>query len=153
MGIWSFVKEAGRLVGIGKAEATQAEGAPAAPSAEAIKGELQSLGLPAEAIGIKVENDVVLLSGEALTQQIKEQVILAAGNVAGVAKVEESLTAKEEAPVSTFYTVRKGDTLSAIAKKHYGNANKYHQIFEANRPMRKHPDRIYPGQVLRIPPA
>lgn len=155
MGIWSFVKEAGRLVGIGKAEATQAEGAPApaAPSAEAIKGELQSLGLPAEAIDIKVENDVVLLSGEALTQQIKEQVILAAGNVAGVAKVEESLTAKEEAPASTFYTVRKGDTLSAIAEKHYGNANKYQQIFEANKPMLKHPDRIYPGQVLRIPPA
>jgi nucleoid-associated protein YgaU len=156
MGIWSFVKEAGRLVGIGKAEATQAEGAPApaaAPSAEALKSELETLGLPAKDIDIKVENDVVLLSGEALTQQVKEQVILAAGNVAGVAKVDEQLTTKEEAPASTFYTVKKGDTLSAIAKKHYGNANKYQQIFEANKPMLKHPDKIYPGQVLRIPPA
>ena len=53
---------------------------------------------------------------------------------------------------STFYTVQKGDTLSKIAKEHYGNANKYQQIFEANTPMLKHPDKIYPGQVLRIPP-
>lgn len=53
---------------------------------------------------------------------------------------------------SMFYTVQKGDTLSAIAKKHYGDANAYNSIFEANRPMLEHPDRIYPGQVLRIPP-
>ena len=53
---------------------------------------------------------------------------------------------------SMFYTVQKGDTLSAIAKKHYGDANAYNSIFEANRPMLDHPDRIYPGQVLRIPP-
>ncbi len=52
---------------------------------------------------------------------------------------------------SMFYTVQKGDTLSAIAKKHYGEANAYMAIFEANRPMLDHPDRIYPGQVLRIP--
>ena len=52
---------------------------------------------------------------------------------------------------STFYTVEKGDTLSKIAKQHYGDANKYQQIFEANKPMLSHPDKIYPGQVLRIP--
>ena len=53
---------------------------------------------------------------------------------------------------SAFYTVQKGDTLSAIAKQHYGNANAYLAIFEANGPMLDDPDRIYPGQVLRIPP-
>ena len=53
---------------------------------------------------------------------------------------------------SMFYTVQKGDTLSAIAKRHYGDANAYGRIFEANRPMLADPDRIYPGQVLRIPP-
>lgn len=52
---------------------------------------------------------------------------------------------------SRTYTVEKGDTLSGIAKKMYGNANKYPQIFEANMPMLKDPDKIYPGQVLRIP--
>ena len=44
-----------------------------------------------------------------------------------------------------FYTVQKGDTLSKISKEHYGDANKYHAIFEANKPMLTHPDKIYPG--------
>ena len=52
---------------------------------------------------------------------------------------------------SKTYTVKPGDTLSKIAKEFYGEANKYNQIFEANKPMLKDPDKIYPGQVLRIP--
>lgn len=52
---------------------------------------------------------------------------------------------------SRTYTVKSGDTLSGIAKEVYGEANKYQQIFEANQPMLKDPDKIYPGQVLRIP--
>lgn len=52
---------------------------------------------------------------------------------------------------SRTYTVRQGDTLSGIAKEMYGEASKYQQIFEANQPMLKDPDKIYPGQVLRIP--
>lgn len=52
---------------------------------------------------------------------------------------------------SKTYTVQKGDTLSKIAKEFYGSANKYQQIFDANKPMLKDPDKIYPGQVLRIP--
>ena len=75
--------------------------------------------------------------------------ILAVGNVAGVAAVEDSVPGSD--PV--FHTVKKGDTLSAIAKKTLGNANRYNEIFEANKPMLKHPDKIYPGQVLRIPTA
>ena len=55
-------------------------------------------------------------------------------------------------PEGTYYEVKKGDTLSKIAKAQYGDAMKYPQIFEANRPMLKDPDKIYPGQVLRIPP-
>jgi nucleoid-associated protein YgaU len=55
-------------------------------------------------------------------------------------------------PEATFYTVKRGDTLSGIAKAHYGNAGKYMVIFEANKPMLEDPDKIYPGQVLRIPP-
>jgi nucleoid-associated protein YgaU len=53
---------------------------------------------------------------------------------------------------SKFYTVVKGDTLSKIAKEFYGDASKYPVIFEANTPMLKDPDLIYPGQVLRVPP-
>jgi nucleoid-associated protein YgaU len=50
-----------------------------------------------------------------------------------------------------FHTVKSGDTLSAISKQVYGDANKYNAIFEANRPMLSSPDKIYPGQSLRIP--
>ena len=52
-----------------------------------------------------------------------------------------------------IYVVVSGDSLSKIAKQFYGNAGKYTVIFEANKPMLKDPDKIYPGQVLRIPPA
>jgi len=55
-------------------------------------------------------------------------------------------------PEAKFYTVVSGDSLSKIAKEYYGNAMKYPVIFEANKPMLSHPDKIYPGQVLRIPP-
>jgi nucleoid-associated protein YgaU len=78
-------------------------------------------------------------------------VILAAGNVHSVAGVEDNMTVDLSQPASKFYTVVKGDTLSKIAKEFYGNANAYMKIFEANKPMLSHPDKIYPGQNLRIP--
>ena len=53
---------------------------------------------------------------------------------------------------SKTYTVKDGDSLSKIAKEMYGDANQYQRIFEANQPMLKDPDKIYPGQMLRIPP-
>jgi nucleoid-associated protein YgaU len=51
----------------------------------------------------------------------------------------------------TTYTVQAGDTLSAIAKKFLGNANDYMEIFNANRDQLTDPDKIKPGQVLKIP--
>ena len=80
---------------------------------------------------------------------MKEKVILAVGNVEGVAEVETSHD--DDTKGAIFHTVVRGDTLSAIAKKALGNANRYMEIFEANKPMLAHPDKIYPGQVLRIP--
>jgi nucleoid-associated protein YgaU len=85
-------------------------------------------------------------------QATKEKVVLALGNVAGVAAVEEAVTPETAEAEAVMYTVKKGDTLSAIAKAHYGEGAKYMAIFEANKPMLKHPDKIYPGQTLRIPP-
>ena len=82
-----------------------------------------------------------------VSQEIREKVMLAVGNVAGVAAVEDD----GDGEGTVFHTVESGDTLSAIAKKTLGNANRYNEIFEANRPMLSHPDKIYPGQVLRIP--
>jgi nucleoid-associated protein YgaU len=74
------------------------------------------------------------------------------GNTKGVARVDDQLSVETPAPEAVFFTVQRGDTLSKIAKEQYGNAGKYMVIFEANKPMLKDPDRIYPGQALRIPP-
>jgi nucleoid-associated protein YgaU len=139
MGVWSFVKDAGKSLFGGKAEAATV------PQADALKKEVADLGLDASGLDIKVDGDKVTVSGNA-SPEVKEKVILAVGNVAGVASVEAEVEAD---PV--FHTVVKGDTLSAIAKKTLGNANRYPEIFEANRPMLSHPDKIYPGQMLRIP--
>ena len=66
-------------------------------------------------------------------------------------RVNDLMTVAQPADESQWHTVAKGDTLSAISKKYYGDANKYTAIFEANKPMLTHPDKIYPGQKLRIP--
>ena len=80
--------------------------------------------------------------------------MLCCGNVNGVAKVDDQLSvAATGGSVSTYHVVKPGDTLSAIAKEAYGNANAYMKIFEANKPMLSDPDKIYPGQTLRIPAA
>jgi nucleoid-associated protein YgaU len=56
-------------------------------------------------------------------------------------------------PLETTYTVVSGDSLSKIAKHHYGDANQWRRIWEANRDQIKNPDLIHPGQVLKIPQA
>jgi len=61
------------------------------------------------------------------------------------------MTVETPEPESKFYTVKSGDNLSKISKEMYGDANQYPKIFEANKPMLKSPDEIFPGQVLRIP--
>jgi len=144
MALWDFVKSVGAMLGIGSAEA--------APPAEDLKASVAKLGLPVDGLDIKVDGDKVVVSGSAPSQEAKEKIILALGNVTGVAKVEDNITTPS-GDQATFYTVQKGDTLSAISKKHYGDPNKYNTIFEANKPMLTHPDKIYPGQVLRIPKA
>ncbi len=112
--------------------------------------ELGKHGLEAKDLKIQVEGDMVKVDGSAVDQATKEKIVLALGNVDGIAKVEDNLTAAA-GQAANFCTVTAGDTLSKIAKKQYGDANKYQAIFEANKPMLSHPDKIYPGQVLRIP--
>ena len=90
--------------------------------------------------------------GIADDQATKEKIILCCGNVAGVEKVGDMMTVSVSEPPAEYYTVVSGDTLSKISKQYYGDANQYMKIFEANKPMLSHPDKIYPGQMLRIPP-
>ena len=93
----------------------------------------------------------VIVNGKTLDNSTREKVILALGNVEGVTSVDDRLEVENPEPEAVFYTVQKGDSLSKIAKAQYGNAMAYNAIFEANKPMLSHPDKIYPGQVLRIP--
>jgi nucleoid-associated protein YgaU len=145
MGFWNFVKSAGKAIGIGSAEAAEA------PAPEALKKEIEDLGLGAEGVEVKVEGDKVVLAGRAPSQEVREKVILAVGNVAGVAAVEDAVETPEPAAEPVFHTVVKGDSLWKISEKTLGSGARYNEIFEANRPMLSHPDKIYPGQVLRIP--
>lgn len=108
---------------------------------------MEKIGLDTKGVEIKVVGDKVVVEGNAVSAEMKEKIIVAAGNVQGVAQVEA--TAEGAAP--NFHVVVKGDTLSAIAKATLGKASRYPEIFEANRPMLSHPDKIYPGQTLRIP--
>ncbi|MHA7777763.1 peptidoglycan-binding protein LysM [Roseibium sp. M-1] len=142
MGFFDFVKDAGKKL-FGDDEAPEA-------SAEAIEKEVADLGLDGD-VKVEVSGDTVKIAGAAPTQEAREKLILAAGNVLGISKVEEEITVAAAEPEATFHTVEKGDTLWKVAEKAYGNGSKYQAIFEANTPMLSHPDKIYPGQVLRIP--
>jgi len=95
----------------------------------------------------------VTVSGQTPDQATKEKVLLCCGNVQSVAAVNDMLTVAQPEPEAQYYTVVKGDTLSKVSKQYYGDPNQYMKIFDANKPMLSHPDKIYPGQVLRIPPA
>lgn len=102
-------------------------------------------------LGVSVNGDTATLTGSVPDQSTCEKAVLVAGNQNGIAKVDCQLSVETPAKQATFYTVKPGDSLSKIAKAHYGNPGKYQAIFEANRPMLSDPDKIYPGQVLRIP--
>ncbi|WP_158839492.1 peptidoglycan-binding protein LysM [Polaribacter sp. L3A8] len=153
MGIFSFIKNAGaKVFGIGKT--TEEENA---DKSEQLRGAIAALELEVTDLSIEVDDDAVKLWGETADLATKEKVVLVVGNTNGVASVEDNLTVAEievieEAAMAQFHTVESGDTLGKIAKTYYGNAMKYPVIFEANKPMLSHPDKIYPGQVLRIPP-
>ena len=113
---------------------------------------VRSLGLPVDGLNISVDDDKVTLRGKVDSEAHAEKIALAVGNVEGVSKVDNQLEVEKPAPKATYHTVEKGDSLSKIAKEVYGDPMKYPAIFEANKPMLKDPDLIYPGQVLRIPP-
>jgi len=155
MGLLSFIKEAGeKLFGSGEAKAAEAATDANASAAKAIKDYIGAMKLSAENLDVAFDasTGTVTVSGLANDQETREKIALCCGNVSGVVKVVDNMTVKNPLPEAKFYTVVRGDTLSKIAKEHYGNANAYMQIFEANKPMLTHPDKIYPGQVLRIPP-
>jgi nucleoid-associated protein YgaU len=172
MGIFSFIASVGeKLAGAPEAQAAD-KAAEQAWRQAALKNVPAKLGLPVSDFNVALNGDVAVLTGKVSSREIEEKIVLAVGNTVGVASVDDRLevaagSAPASAPGSTsaaaagagsaqasvFYTVKKGDNLSTIAKEQYGSASKYMAIFEANKPMLKDPDKIYVGQVLRIPKA
>lgn len=167
MSVWNFVKGAGeRIIENAKAAARFSS-----PDDDEGGGKAKTAAQPEDSAGDAIERYIrahnlqitnldadfdartstVHVSGEAKDQATKEKAILCCGNIEGVEKVDDDITVQQAAAQAQFHTVAKGDTLSAIAKKYYGDASKYPTIFEANKPMLKDPDKIYPGQSLRIP--
>jgi nucleoid-associated protein YgaU len=146
MGLISFVQNVGASI----VEGSEAKAAPA----EELKKELDKHGLDASNVKIDVEGDKVKASGTTSTSEQAEKIAVALGNTVGVGTVQNDIKPAKSEPESKFYTVKTGDTLWAIAEREYGKGNgaKYDVIFQANRPMLTNPDKIYPGQVLRIPP-
>ncbi|MEG1625539.1 MAG: peptidoglycan-binding protein LysM [Pseudomonas sp.] len=145
MSIISFIKEAGEkiidLLTPGNANAS-----------DQLQKHVEEVGLGNPNIKATVDGDKVTVTGEVASQEEKEKILLALGNIAGVATVDDQITVTGPVVAAArFVVVKKGDTLSAISLAVYGNANLYNKIFEANKPMLKHPDKIYPGQSLRIP--
>ncbi|WP_282135039.1 peptidoglycan-binding protein LysM [Seonamhaeicola maritimus] len=158
MGLFSFIKDAGaKIFGIGKTRAQEAAEAAAEElkleeaAAKRLEQTIVDLDLQVENLNIHIDDDAATVTGEAFNQATKEKVVLVIGNSNGIAMVDDQMTVENEEPVAQFHTVVSGDTLGKIAKSYYGNAMKYPEIFEANKPMLKDPNLIYPGQVLRIP--
>jgi len=158
MGLFDFVKDAGAKV-FGQDDAAHE------PQARQVDPEkrqrfirnlqmkkvVEKLGVEVEGLEVEVDGDTAVVHGTVDSQTEREKVVLAVGNVAGIARVDDRMTARVEVKPARFHTVEKGESLSLIAKKYYGDAMKYPVIFKANKPMLDNPDRIYPGQVLRIP--
>ena len=124
-----------------------------AKAAGAIRDYVASRGLPVQGLDIDFDanSSTVTVSGTVPDQATREKIVVCCGNVASVEHVDDRLHVANAGQAGDFYTVKSGDTLSAIAKRQYGDANKYNVIFEANKPMLSDPDKIYPGQTLRVP--
>lgn len=154
MGILDFVRSAGeKLAGSEKkAEAAGDEAFQERRKGNELMQHVISLGFQIDGFRVDYDDGVATVTGRVADQSTKERVVLAVGNTQGVARVDDRLDVVAPAPEAVMYTVQSGDTLSKIAKAHYGDARKYPVIFEANKPLLKDPDKIYPGQVLRIPP-
>lgn len=158
MGIFDFIK------GAGSKEIESHTSSPSPDPAfvnkaitETFAKVLDKYELKVEDLKLDYDGGKVTVSGMAADCTTREKVVLALGNMRGISQVDDQMIVaeqeEEEAPEAQFYTVVSGDTLGKIAKSFYGNAMKYPVIFEANRPMLKDPNLIYPGQVLRIPPV
>ncbi len=143
MGLFSFLRNAG--------EKTIDSAAENKVNASKLVDLIQSQGFDITDLDVELDGDTAKVWGVASDQSTREKVLLALGNTKGIANVDDNMTTAVPEPEAKFHTVQSGESLSLISKKYYGDAMKYNEIFEANKPMLKDVNKIYPGQVLRIP--
>ncbi|MFZ0131771.1 MAG: peptidoglycan-binding protein LysM [Desulfobacterales bacterium] len=141
MGLFDFFKDMGEKIFGSEDEA-----------AEKIKENIEATNPGIQGLTVAYNDGVVELSGTADSAEALEKAVLMAGNVKGVSEVKaDGISAPPQQAQVEYYVIQKGDSLSAIAKRYYGNAKDYPRIFDANREVIKNPDLIYPGQKIRIP--
>jgi nucleoid-associated protein YgaU len=146
MGLFDFVKDVGHQIFNTDSEA-----------ADNIKQHLEIKTSGISDLTVEFDDGVATICGDCKNQAVRDQAILIAGNIKGVEKiVADDLKAPPPKPEEVeekaeFYEIVSGDTLGGIAKKYYGSAGKYMKIFEANRDIISDPNKIYPGQKIRIP--
>ena len=159
MGLFDFLKKSGNNVLTKKAAAEVSNEETKRLEEELFRQQklillhnvVNNLGVSVEGLKLDLKDDVVVIKGTTENQADRERVVLALGNVSGIAQVDDKIKVVNKEPKAVFYVVKKGDTLSKIAKKFYGDPMKYKDIFEANKPPLKDPNKIYPGQSIRIP--
>jgi len=167
MGLIDFIKNVGHKLDPTHNAPAQAQAhpqaAPQGPSAQdvaklhekqteaALANIVNKMGFNVQDLVIDVEGAKVTVKGKVNTQEEREKIVLLLGNSEGIGSVDDQLQVSNPQAEAQYYDVKSGDSLSKISKQFYGDANKYNVIFEANRPMLKNADDIYPGQKLRIP--
>ncbi len=152
MGLFDFIKNAGRKLNPGQ-------------EAQEIKNLLaSSLGSQLSNVNVSWADGTAKVFGVATSHAAKEKAVLLVGNHDGVDKVDDQITVSQttlaqqaqtvqvtQAAASEFYTIEKGDSLSKIAGEKMGDTGKWKALFEANKEVIEDPDKIYPGQRIRIP--
>ncbi len=153
MGLFSFLKDAGKKI-FGGGDDNQAPDT--AKQAKAVKDYIESMNIPVDNLDVQVNGEELTLIGDTKNLEDYEKIALMAGNIYGISTVNNNMTVNGETAVqgrTEYHTVVSGDTLWAISEKYYKDGSKYTVIVEANQPMIKDADEIYPGQVLRVPDA
>ena len=145
MGFLDFVKDAGRQLFDTDAEA-----------ADNIRQFIDIKTSGIKNLDVQFDDGVATICGDCPNEATRNSAIMIAGNVKGVEKVvADGLTfpepKEEEKEKFEVYEIVSGDTLGGIAKRYYGNASQYTRIHEANKELISDPNKIYPGQKIRIP--
>lgn len=162
MGMFDFVTNAGSKLGSAvfdmlndKEDINKPETIPQERIDELRKANIEKtitdMGIEVDGLDVQVNGSQVTLNGVVDKQEDLEKIAIAAGNQHGIGQVDAQLNVNNPEPEAVMYTVVAGDTLGKIAKEHLGSSGQYMKIFEANKPMLTDPNKIYPGQVLRIP--